>query len=613
MKNIQKNCHAWFSRCAVLFTICALSGFIMMAGCSGDGSGGGSDNNAGINGGVENPPSGDLPPPSGSEDGGAGPDAAGPGPDADITPPTILSVTPANSVIIVEVSPTITVVFSEPVNSDTARAAFSLTGPSGAVDGESGYNDATHTATFTPHSRLTLFANYTIGFSTDLTDVAGNHLAEPYSSIFTVRDGVWEESRNFIDAGGLAAATEPQIDINSQGNAVVVWSRGGDIYSNYYSVVTSNWSDASLVVADLANSPDVAINENGNAVAVWLQASAVGGSRCVNASQRTADRWENTKLIETCTVDSSSPQVSATGNDRAVAAWLHKKDDTSNNEVYSNYLVGNIGAWNRDDAQRISSESMPAVLDPQIAMNESGLAMAVWEQQDEHNLGNIYWNQRSIGTGRWGESIVISGGDSESVNPKLAINHSGNAAAVWDLQRGEFGGGFYSSAYGRFYRDGNWATIEEEGEPEENIFYLGESVPSVAPPPSPSGVDITIDRQNNLVSTYINSGGNVTSRIYNAGTGVWSAPISIGDIGFITHIGSDINDNAIAVWFASRSRVGYNRYFSGRPELLWNEASSGFLDDGTAPTSSPQIAVSENGMAIAVWVQAGRVVTRVFR
>jgi len=93
---------------------------------------------------------------------------------ADVTPPTVVSTSPAVDATGVPVTTVVTATFSEAMDASTITiSSFTLDGVSGTVS----YDSATRTATFTPSADLAENTTYTATLSTAITDVAGNPLA----------------------------------------------------------------------------------------------------------------------------------------------------------------------------------------------------------------------------------------------------------------------------------------------------------------------------------------------------------------------------------------------------------------------------------------------------
>jgi hypothetical protein len=115
-------------------------------------------------------------------------------------------------------------------------------------------------------------------------DASGNALAvweQPAneSSVWSSRSpagGVWEAPRELGLNNGLAA-TQPQLAIDKNGNALAVWAQqlptnDAYVYASRYLPATG-WGSAVNIgsFAIIVTQPQVAIDANGNGVAVWLQ------------------------------------------------------------------------------------------------------------------------------------------------------------------------------------------------------------------------------------------------------------------------------------------------------------------------------------------------------
>jgi len=102
----------------------------------------------------------------------------------DVTPPTVLSVLPANSATAVAVNGNVTATFSEAMNSATITSTtFTLKQGTATVAGSVSYSGTT--ATFTPTSSLAAGTVYTGTITTGAKDGAGNAMASNFSWSFT--------------------------------------------------------------------------------------------------------------------------------------------------------------------------------------------------------------------------------------------------------------------------------------------------------------------------------------------------------------------------------------------------------------------------------------------
>jgi len=87
-------------------------------------------------------------------------------------------------------------------------------------------------------------------------------------------------------------------------------------------------------------------------------------------------------------------------------------------------------------AALIETDNAGGAINPQVAFDASGNAVVVWQQSDGTRY-NIWSNRYTASTGLWGTAALIetdNAGDAN--NPQVAIDASGNALAVWSQSDG---------------------------------------------------------------------------------------------------------------------------------------------------------------------------------
>ncbi len=110
--------------------------------------------------------------------------------EADVTPPTVISVSPANGSSTVSLKDSIMVTFSEPMDTASARAAFSL---SPAVPGTFSWGGLT-VLKFRPSQILAVKRTYQITINQSARDRNGVQMASAFNSIFTTDRVVYAAS-----------------------------------------------------------------------------------------------------------------------------------------------------------------------------------------------------------------------------------------------------------------------------------------------------------------------------------------------------------------------------------------------------------------------------------
>src|SRR5271157_690232 len=107
----------------------------------------------------------------------------------DLTPPSVIAISPANQAFQVSVNAQFTATFSETLNSSTDfTSLFAVTGPGGLVAGTAVQSTST-TAVFSPTSSLQPNSNYTIVINGAI-DLAGNKQTVSFTSLFYTIDTI---------------------------------------------------------------------------------------------------------------------------------------------------------------------------------------------------------------------------------------------------------------------------------------------------------------------------------------------------------------------------------------------------------------------------------------
>lgn len=173
--------------------------------------------------------------------------------------------------------------------------------------------------------------------------------------------------------------------------------------------------------------PQIAIDSSGNGLAVWHQYDGTRYNIWANRFTFASGSWGTAALIETDNAGHAlNPQIAIDGSNNAFAVW-YQHDGTRYN-IWANRYSGSWGT-----SQLIESDNGEA-FNPQIAFDGSGNAFAVWQQHDGTRY-NIWANRFS--SGAWGTAALIETNNSgHGANPQVAGEGSGNARAVWHQSDG---------------------------------------------------------------------------------------------------------------------------------------------------------------------------------
>jgi hypothetical protein len=232
----------------------------------------------------------------------------------------------------------------------------------------------------------------------------------------------------------------PKVVLSESGSAIAVWFQYNDtcmdIWSNRYDV-NKGWGVAQLIETNdsgRADDPQVAIDSHGNAIAVWCQSDGVRWNIYANR-YAVGKGWGIAQLLETNdSGDADGPQVSMNSRGDAFVVWVLREgegwgSDEGGSSVCANRYVAGKG-W--ETACRIEAQVTgdPYVFGPQVGVDDAGNAIAVWEQWDG-TWDSVYSNRYSVGSG-WGTAQLIETNDSYSVTgTQLGVDGAGNAIAIW--------------------------------------------------------------------------------------------------------------------------------------------------------------------------------------
>jgi len=394
-----------------------------------------------------------------------------------------------------------------------------------------------------------------------------------------------------IETTNLGSALDPQVAVDGSGNAIAVWYQfdgtRDNVWSNRY-VVGTGWGTATLIETDdlgPARFPQVAVDGSGNAIAVWQQHDGaiwkIYSNRYV-----VGEGWGTATLIDSDNSEPAyRPEVTVDGSGNAIAVW-YQHDGTRNNMWSNRYVIGT--GWGT--ATLIETDNSGSAYEPKVAVDGSGNAIAVWKQNDG-TRDNIWSNRYVVGTG-WGTATLIETDNTGNAwTPEVAVDGSGNGTAVW-LQYDSTSWNIYSN---RYVVGTGWGTA--------TLLETDNSGTAKFP-------EVAVDGSGNAIAVWQQSDGtrnNILSNRYVIGTGWGTATLietdNSGNAQY-PEVAVDGSGNAIAVWYqhdGTRDNIWSNRYVVG---MGWGTATL-IETSNLGSAKYPQVAVDGSGNAIAVWHQLG--------
>jgi len=208
----------------------------------------------------------------------------------------------------------------------------------------------------------------------------------------TPTGGTWGTAGT-IDGSDVGHTEASQVAVQPNGRAIAVWLDADPTYHHVrvnHFVPPGTWEgDMTIenIPAYSSASPEVSVDSNGNAIVVWIQYDGahynVMANRIAGSETWAAGSWDELVVLETRTESANNPVVAMDASGTAIAVWWQGGPTSTQTSIWSNrYVVGQ--GW--ETAVVIEKGNFNAQV-PRISMDANGNAVCVWHQYD-----NAVWN-----------------------------------------------------------------------------------------------------------------------------------------------------------------------------------------------------------------------------
>jgi hypothetical protein len=393
----------------------------------------------------------------------------------------------------------------------------------------------------------------------------------------------WTAPVNLSEPGEWASNVRVAVDGSGVGHAVWHRSDGSNTRVQYSRSVDGgvNWSDpVNLSTAgDNSRNPEFTLDGSGSLIAVWRGSNGdydiIQSSRSTNSGAS----WSTPGDLSLTGQDADSPRVSADGSGNAVAVW--RRSDGDNNIIQSSRSSNGGLSWSTPENLSESGQNAEV---PRIAVDGSGNAVAVWRRSDGND--DIVQSSRLVAGGAsWSTPVNVSPAGIQSATPRIAIDGSGNAVAVWRLA--DVGGTIIQSS--RLAAGGSgWSTPEQL-----SVSGFSSDNPQVAA--NGSGNAVAVWQQSN--------GSNSIIRISQStdGGASWTVPTDLSELGqsaITPEVAVDGSGNAVALWRRSNGendiiQASFSSAIDGGGggEELANTGAGGPVNDAALVASAGLLAL----------------------
>src|SRR6478735_10089849 len=481
-------------------------------------------------------------------------------PDPMPGPPTVTSVSPRDQSTGADPLGMIRIAFSEPLDPATVTAdSVQIKDQSGAVvSGTLTYADAA--ATFKPRLRMNLLGTYSVIVTTAVTDAGKTAMERPFTSSFSVRDGVWGPNEGLLTTSTGGFHTPSSLALASDGV--------------------------------------------GRAVAVWAQVTGTGSTYDIFAALFFQGKgWAAPVKVNTNPVSCQYPSVSMNANGSLIAGWIEYEPAVPA-QPYSVQARRNIGGTWDATSSRVDIASASAYVvnldNIVVAMSANGHAHVAWDAWDYNGTNNDYgvFARHADANGVWDASVStfsylqLSSGASA---PSMAFDADSNGFVAYQFATGT--PAKISTNVFRYIASTNkWGTsavasTAADGYPQPigvATSPTGEAVLSWV-----RGTTVDASTTNyDLMGSYYNK--------------AWSAPALISTAKTVIYTTKTVG--ASAAWTGSSfmlvwSQSGGTPYhvYANQYKAAWGTAS--IVSDGNHSSLLPWLAVDRRGNALAVWTQ----------
>ena len=389
-------------------------------------------------------------------------------------------------------------------------------------------------------------------------------------------------SAELIEPDNAENAPVPQLTLDNNDPAPEMPDQNDDAPSDIpaHDFSESAWGTAELIAADKTKDvfwPQVTLDNNGNALVVWVQKE--GARTNIQANRFNGSGWGTAELIETDHEgDSLWPQIALDNRGNALAVWA--QSDGARTNIRANRFNGSD--WGT--AKLIETDNKGDALWPQIALDNRGNALAVWAQND--GVHTNIWANRFNGTD-WGTAELLETDNAGSALwPQIRFDDTGNALAVWIQSDGS-----RTSVWANRFNGSQWGTAELlENDNAGDVLW-----PQIA-----------FDRRGSALAVWAQNDGtryHIWANRFNGTDWGTAELIETDDAGnaFGPQLAFDDTGSAFVVWVqndGARYNIRANRFDGSN----WGTAEL-IETDNRGDAFKPQIALDNNGNALAVWKQ----------
>lgn len=299
--------------------------------------------------------------------------------------------------------------------------------------------------------------------------------------------------------------------------------------------------------------------------------------------------WQgNDKTVDLTSTGQNAtvPQVAMNQTGTSVAVWL-RSDGTNTLVQASTRPPGGSSTWATANQIQTLSTAGQNASSPQVAINASGEAVAVWSRSNGTNT-IIQASVLSAGSSTWTTPQDISDAGQNAAAPQIAIDSSGNAVVVWSRSNGT------NTIIQSKIKSAGSTSFATTGQ-DLSLTGQNAAIPDIAM--TSSGYAVVVWRRSNGTNTIIQA---VTKAASSITFGAASDLSATGQDAATPRVEVNSGGDAVVVWVRSNGTFNLTQAATlAAGSSTWSSAET--LSATTAASSEPQVGISSSGEANAVW------------
>ena len=238
--------------------------------------------------------------------------------------------------------------------------------------------------------------------------------------------GSWRGAMG-VGADPLLNELLPQVAVDNNGNAVVVYEHGGEIWSNYYSVTTSAWGTPTAIDSrpgSAARSVQIAVDKNGSWLAAWAQDPNASLRGIYTSTSTNGTTWSAVSPLTNTTA--WTPALGMNADGAAVVAWTESISNKWQAAAATRQTTGS--AWSTATVLRPGDDTGDK--DPVVAVSGTGEGFVLWTQDDTAGYISVWMRQHT--TSGWQAATLFEGYELQhSYSPAIAANKVGTVIGTY--------------------------------------------------------------------------------------------------------------------------------------------------------------------------------------